>query len=64
MLDWRVGATIERLISNIPAACKVLEEEGYYSLAGQLRRDCDNLVYWQESGYQQELDTAESEEEQ
>ena len=59
--DWRVRATIERLISNIPAACKVLEEEGYHSLAGQLRRDRDNLVCWQESGYQQEF---ESEEEQ
>jgi len=44
------AATIERLISNIPAACKVLEEEGYVSLAGQLKRDCDNLVYWQERG--------------
>lgn len=48
--NWRIGATIDRLISNIPAACKVLQEEGYISLAGQLRRDQANLVYWQEHG--------------
>lgn len=45
--DWRFAATINRLIGNIPAACKVLLEEGYVSLAGQLQRDRDNLVYWQ-----------------
>jgi len=46
--DWRFTATIDRLISNIPAACKVLLEEGYVSLAGQLKRDQANLVHWQE----------------
>ena len=46
----RIAVTIDRLLSNIPAACKVLLEEGYVSLAGQLGRDCDNLAYWQEHG--------------
>lgn len=46
----RIAATLDRLISNIPAACKVLLEEGYANLAGQLGRDCNNLVYWQERG--------------
>jgi len=46
--DWRIDAMFERLIANIPAACKVLEEAGYVSLAGQLQRDCDSLIYWWE----------------
>lgn len=49
-VDWRVAATLDRLISNIPAACEVLRERGYISLAGQLERDRDNLVYWQTRG--------------
>lgn len=48
--DWRVNATIDRLISNIPVVCSVLREHGYVSLAGQLERDRANLVYWQERG--------------
>lgn len=48
--DWRISATLDRLISNIPAVCKVLEEGGYVSLAGQLRRDNANLTYWQANG--------------
>jgi len=51
--DGRVSAALDRLIANIPAACKRLEEEGHVSLAGQLRRDTGNLVYlvyWQEDG--------------
>ena len=48
--NWRVPATLDRLISNIPAACTVLEDRGYVNLAGQLRRDRDNLVYWQARG--------------
>lgn len=50
MADDRVSAVVDRLLSNIPAACKVLEEEGLHNLAGQLRRDCDALRYWQERG--------------
>ena len=48
--NWRVKATINRLISNIPAACGVLREQGCVNLAGQLGRDYENLVYWQEHG--------------
>lgn len=48
--DWRLNATIDRLISNLPAACKVLLEEGNVNLAGQLARDQRNLMYWQERG--------------
>lgn len=48
MSEERFNATIERLISNLPAACKVLEEEGYANLAGQLKRDRDNLIHRQE----------------
>lgn len=50
MVDDRVSAAVNRLISNLPAACKVLEEEGYHGLAGQLRRDCEALRWWQERG--------------
>ena len=48
--NWRVAVTLDRLISNIPAACKVLKEQGYVNLAGQLGRDCENLEYWQAHG--------------
>ena len=47
---WRLTATIDRLIGNIPVACKLLREQGRVSLAGQLERDRNNLVYWQERG--------------
>ena len=57
--NWRIPGTLDRLIANIPAACKVLREEGYISLAGQLSRDKENLTYWQERGG---LTFAESEE--
>lgn len=46
MSSWRFKATMDRLISNIPAACKILEEQGYRNLAGQLRRDQENLALW------------------
>jgi hypothetical protein len=46
--NWRVSAMINRLISNIPAACKVLREQGHASLAFQLCQDQSSLVYWQE----------------
>jgi len=49
-LDWRVRVTLERLASNIPAAVKVLDEEGFSNLAGQLTRDAENLAYWLEQG--------------
>lgn len=48
--DGRVSAVIERLLSNIPAVCEILEEEGSHNLAGQLRRDCEALRWWQERG--------------
>ncbi len=47
--DWRFKATIDRLVGNIPAACKVLREEGHVNLAGQFERDRLNLVYWLEA---------------
>ena len=50
MADDRVSAVIERLLSNIPAACEVLEDDGFHNLAGQLRRDCEALRWWQERG--------------
>lgn len=50
MTDSRFDATTERLISNIPVVCKVLEDQGHHNLAGQLRRDSDNLVYWRKHG--------------
>lgn len=54
-VNWRVAATLDRLISNIPSACVVLEDQGYVNLAGQLRRDRDNLVYWQARGGLEEV---------
>ena len=48
--NWRVKATIDRLISNIPLACEVLEENGRVNLAFHLHRDRENLVYWQAAG--------------
>lgn len=50
MVDDRVSHVVDRLICNIPAACKVLEEEGFHSLAGQLRRDCEALRWCRERG--------------
>lgn len=47
-LSWRFTVTIDRLIGNIPAACKILREEGRTNLADQLERDRRNLVYWRE----------------
>ncbi len=47
---WRVGATLDRLISNIPAACEILREHGKANLAFRLCQDQSNLVYWQEHG--------------
>lgn len=43
---WRIDATIDRLITNVPAACNVLEEEGFVNLSRQLRCDYNNLMYW------------------
>ena len=53
-MNQRLEATMDRLVSNIPAACKVLKEQGYHNLAGQLQRDQENLVYWLENPHSRE----------
>lgn len=44
--DWRIRHTIDRLAGNIPLIRQVLSQEGYVSLAGQLKQDRDNLLHW------------------
>jgi len=48
--DWRLDATVDRLVSDLPVACKLLEEQGHVNLAFQIRSACNNLHYWQERG--------------
>ena len=49
-LDWRVKATLSRIADNAAAIIVVLESDKYMNLAGQFKRDADNITYWLEQG--------------
>ena len=49
-LDWRVEATLRRLVGNIPSAAEELRFDGQHNLAVQPERDAANLVGWLERG--------------
>ena len=46
----RVTQTIDRLISNLPEAIRLLRAANHTTLSRQLKNDLDNLIYWQDNG--------------